>query len=346
MRVREMVVVKPRYGKKKPATSPNERHAVRCLFNPLPLSSSKIKLEDFAEALFPETPSAVAFLYSHPNTQSQVTPSSDLNVQDVEEVVTSPHLPPSLSELVEDHEFEDEFIDSLKLTTDEVAAIEEATRGQHESSEWTKQRIGRITGSVCHGVLCKVKRGNTETGTTLDSIMGQNVVPDLPALRYGRFTEEEAAEAYVVHQRNHHPNLTAKECGLFVHPQHGFLAASPDRLVTCSCCQSGLVEIKCPFSAINQCITHETVKYLTWCDGVLQLKRSHQYYSQIQQQLGVTGRQWCDFVVYTKKELFIERIYFDVGFWDRIVASARLFFRSHIFRALIKQSLDANAKCT
>ena len=45
------------------------------------------------------------------------------------------------------------------------------------------------------------------------------------------------------------------------------------------------------------------------------LKRAHAYYTQVQGQMGCTGAQWCDFVVYTKKGMSIERIAFDRGYW-------------------------------
>ena len=46
------------------------------------------------------------------------------------------------------------------------------------------------------------------------------------------------------------------------------------------------------------------------------LKREHQYYFQIQGELGNTGASWCDFVIYTNKGMSIERITFNPQFWD------------------------------
>ena len=48
----------------------------------------------------------------------------------------------------------------------------------------------------------------------------------------------------------------------------------------------------------------------------IQLKRSHNYYSQVQGQMAITGRPWCHFVLYTKNELSIETILFDENFWN------------------------------
>lgn len=51
--------------------------------------------------------------------------------------------------------------------------------------------------------------------------------------------------------------------------------------------------------------------------GMVKLKESHVYYSQVQGQMGVGGRSWCDFVVYTKSGIHVERIPINRDFWDR-----------------------------
>ncbi len=49
-------------------------------------------------------------------------------------------------------------------------------------------------------------------------------------------------------------------------------------------------------------------------NGKVLLDKSHDYYIQVQGQLLVTGAPWCDFVVYTTKDMFIERILPDIPF--------------------------------
>ena len=48
----------------------------------------------------------------------------------------------------------------------------------------------------------------------------------------------------------------------------------------------------------------------------LTLRHNHPYYSQVQGQMAITGRSWCDFVIYTEKGLSIERISFNCDFWQ------------------------------
>ena len=112
-----------------------------------------------------------------------------------------------------------------------------------------------------------------------------------------------------------------KNCGLFVCLTNGILAASPDGLVK----DDGIIEIKCPASIIGFPPTDLPKKMKTGCylkpkskdNCSLQVCWSSAYYRQVIMQLHVTGKQWCDFVVYSFKEgavreefePFIERIY-------------------------------------
>ena len=58
----------------------------------------------------------------------------------------------------------------------------------------------------------------------------------------------------------------------------------------------------------------------------LELKENHPYYAQVQGQMGVTQRRWCDFIVYTEKGLSIQRIYFDETFWGDLLKKLEDFY--------------------
>ena len=61
--------------------------------------------------------------------------------------------------------------------------------------------------------------------------------------------------------------------------------------------------------------------------GNIRLKETHQYYAQVQGQMGIGGRPWCDFVVYTKKGLSVQRIAFDQKFWqDKLLPKLTSFY--------------------
>ena len=67
---------------------------------------------------------------------------------------------------------------------------------------------------------------------------------------------------------------------------------------------------------------------LVWIDhsivsrknGKPKLKHTHNYYYQVQGQLAITGRLWCDFIIYTAKDICVERILFDSEFWSSMEA--------------------------
>jgi len=96
-----------------------------------------------------------------------------------------------------------------------------------------------------------------------------------------------------------HTDFKVTTTGIHVNATYLFLGASPDGLVECTCHGQGLVEIKCPYS-------YE--KGLDGWKGALrspvtvngEMVNTHQYYYQIQQQMLVTKRLYCDFFVWTK----------------------------------------------
>ena len=53
-------------------------------------------------------------------------------------------------------------------------------------------------------------------------------------------------------------------------------------------------------------------------NGHCKLKRNHAYFAQVQGQMGVSGASWCDFIVYTKKGISVERIAFDPAYWAEL----------------------------
>ena len=86
----------------------------------------------------------------------------------------------------------------------------------------------------------------------------------------------------------------------------------------------GLVEVKCPYKYRGYAPTDACLNTDFFCELVtqssgdqkVQLKRSHSYYCQVQGQMAITERAWCDFVVYTSKGIAIDRIAFDKLFWE------------------------------
>ena len=53
-------------------------------------------------------------------------------------------------------------------------------------------------------------------------------------------------------------------------------------------------------------------------DGQLHLPKQHNYYAQVQGELAVTNREWCDFVVYSNGEVVVDRILADLEPWKKL----------------------------
>lgn len=123
---------------------------------------------------------------------------------------------------------------------------------------------------------------------------------------YGQVNEKTAKAMYIKKTGNH-----CHDVGLVVNPMFPFLGASPDAIV-CADGVSGLVEIKCPYAARDYTIIEATEKvkdfFLENNGGNIKLKQSHKHYFQVQGQLLSTGLPFCDFVVFTRQDLFIQRI--------------------------------------
>ena len=82
----------------------------------------------------------------------------------------------------------------------------------------------------------------------------------------------------------------------------------------------GLVEVKCPYASRNRTPFEAASCGNFFCEvdqqGNLNLKRNHPYFCQVQGQMAITERKWCDFLVYTNKGISTERIEFDPEFWN------------------------------
>ena len=71
-----------------------------------------------------------------------------------------------------------------------------------------------------------------------------------------------------------------------------------DGIISCTCCGEGLLEIKCPYKHRNT--PPSEVQDPSFClqcgiDSQLRLPQTHKYYSQVQGQLSVCDKEFCDF---------------------------------------------------
>ena len=233
----------------------------------------------------------------------------------------------------------EEVFSQLKVTQAEADYLEKSTKLQHQSILWYKHRKGRITASkifsVCHTSLTKPSK------VLINSILQENPRVHAASLEWGIKNESIAREKYRNEVCTQHESFKLELAGLFVNPSYPYLGASPDGLVSCRCCGDGLIEIKCPFSIRNSdpktvCTSNF---YLKHTEEGLQLSRKHNYYLQIQGQLAICQRSYCDFICWTPKGMYLERIKKDDMIWLEAQKKLEAFFKTIILpRILVPES--------
>ena len=236
------------------------------------------------------------------------------------------------------------FFDNLQMlmTPDNIMKIEQLTIGQSENLKWHLYRKYVITASKSHDVLTKMRKvqgvvDHVNMWSLFQKISGFiHVNPNIEALKYGRSMEVHAVNNFEEVFTNQHKDLKLKECGLFLHKDFPFIGGSPDRLVSCSCCERSCLEVKCPISINYTTPQDPNIKlpYLVKDDNnKLSLNRRHKYYTQCQVQMGVTGLKKCFFFVWTSHGFFVEEIKFDVQIWEEISQLFSVFYKEHYLKS-------------
>lgn len=167
-------------------------------------------------------------------------------------------------------------------------------------------------------------------------------------MKYGIESEPQAIKKY-----EEQTNGKVCQTGLWVNPKFPFLACSSDGLVN----DNGLVEIKSlkvfknnnieDITSEKVMLPKETMKRqcFTIEHGKCVLRKKHAYYYQVQMQLLVTERDFCDFILYTEEgEVSVERIFRNESLINEILNSlTALWFRvlaPEIFEMRVPRGLN------
>jgi len=219
---------------------------------------------------------------------------------------------------------------TAKMTKEECCALEEKTRDQTKSSDWVTERKTRLTASNFGSILSRKKVTDKFVMTILDP----KPFTSAPT-SYGISNEKTAIQQYIEKTGNH-----AHDCGLIVNHAFPFLGGTPDGKV-CEKGNTGLIEVKCPYAVRNSSI-EEACNSTTFClvkkNELMALKEDHHYYYQVQGQLMVSGASFYDFVVYTRKDLFIQRIYPNVLFMEKMIDKLSQFYLQYMKPLMNKDS--------
>ena len=166
------------------------------------------------------------------------------------------------------------------------------------SDDWYAARCGKATASRFKDVMARLKNGNPAadrqkylTELVVERLTGQPV-PAYENAAMRRGAEHEAAARAAYEQRT---GFAVEETGFVAHDIL-MTGCSPDGLVD----WDGLIEIKCPYNS--------AVHIDTLLNGM-----PAEHMPQVQGQMWITDRQWCDFVSFDPRmpeplQLHIQRI--------------------------------------
>ena len=242
-----------------------------------------------------------------------------------------------------------QFVDKLEYSAEERDQLNRITIEQSKSPAWHKYRKGLITASNFNRVCSRVNviRSGSRGSKTTDDNINENLVNDIingskfkgnVATRYGQSKEKRAAELYEETMATRHSDVCMSESGLRLHQQHCFLGASPDRLMTCSCHQQRLVEVKCPYRLADK-DDFGSVDFVTRNKNTnqLELKETSAYYMQIQGQMSVVNVHECDLVIYCgfKDSVEIVPVKFNGPYWKVRCEKLCFFFQCYIAPRLL-----------
>ena len=200
----------------------------------------------------------------------------------------------------------------LSISEEMARKIESETKLQRKSQKWFEMRCFRLTASF-FGRAKSLKSTTAPDGLVLQ-ILGVKKIPHTTAMQWGIDHEDAALQQYTDYQHRHgHGSLYVCNTGLYISVLHPFLGASPDGAVydvNASGSPYGFAEVKCPYSKRHLTPVEASESPGFCCtiqDGQPKLRRTHPYYSQVQGQLAIGCREWCDFIIYTEKGISCER---------------------------------------
>ena len=331
-RVSEMVIKKPHYSHFGKNTDINP--TVRKEFNPVSQSTAP-SLNQIANAMYHCSKNTCAFQYVGLRQCDNVPPEHDSNVEITLNVQTSEGVPLELHKTIALTNPKNSS-EIPTLNPDQIEAINFATRGQHKNESWRQHRRGRITASNAHSVKTRVesitKGGTRSTDVTplLEKLCSRAKEFTKPQLKYGRHLEGEARVKFLSELRKTHKGVTIVETGLIVHSQYIFIAGSPDGIIKCQCCPTRVLEIKCPWKCCGKDPKEYKADFFRRASGQNTLKQNHEFYTQIQFQMAVTGTESGFFVVYSRKGIFYEEVKFNPNYFKYVVKLCEYFFNKYI----------------
>lgn len=156
------------------------------------------------------------------------------------------------------------------------------------SDEWLSARVGKVTCSNLGALLGQVSY--TSRAEAYRRARGVDTFEGNDATRWGTKNEKKGIRAFEMAT-----GLNVRATGLHTHPEHAWLAGSPDGLVG----ENGIVEVKCPYY------------FKRGQDSRIHTKVPGHYWMQINALLEITDREWCAYICWTPEGVSIFDVFRD-----------------------------------
>ena len=198
----------------------------------------------------------------------------------------------------------------MNKNDEELKKVERSSHQQHNSEIWKQERLKRLTSSNFGKVMSR--RTTNVSPNLVKNLLYSKFTGNINTIR-GLAQEENT----IIEYTNKNSNVNVTKLGLTICKEQQYLAASTDGLVLEDGKDEGLLEIK-NFLQNNKYTIREAIKKVpSFClqetKNEICLKKSHEIHYQIQGQLNIIKKPWCDFVLRRTNpyDIYIERIYRD-----------------------------------
>ena len=110
--------------------------------------------------------------------------------------------------------------------------------------------------------------------------------------------------------------------------------------MSCKYCGDAVIEIKCRFGCREASLKEAVEEKFNLClgrddDGPFFLKKDHAYFYQVQAQILLCKIDFCDFIIYSKRDIVILRILPEHEFIKAVIADVTTLFKFAVLPEIV-----------
>ena len=186
---------------------------------------------------------------------------------------------------------------------------------EQRSEEWFQARLGKVTASRVADVLAKIKSGESASRRNYKiQLVSERLTGEKQETYINQAMQDGIDREFYARERYVQQFGEVEEVGFVRHPTLE-AGASPDGMVG----DDGIIEIKCPMGS-------------THTETLMTQEVPSKYVPQIQFQLLVTGRKWCDFVSYNPMfpenlQVFVRRVFANKEYQQELEDEVKQFLK-------------------